>query len=271
MIDALEQHWREYLIEAALLGAFMIAACAVGVVFEHPQSSVHLAVPNPHVRRALSGMAMGLTAITLIYSRWGKRSGAHMNPSVTLAFLSLERVKWPDAAFYVTAQFLGAVAGVLVAWGVLGVRLSNPPAHFVTTRPGDPGPAVAFLAELVISFVLMTVVLAVSASRRMRLTGLSAGTLIFVFITFEAPLSGMSMNPARSLASALAARDLGALWIYFLAPPLGMLLAAAMFKRHRVAGCAKLDHSPDVPCIFCGQGMPTMAERVAAGRASRRP
>ena len=272
MIDALRQHWREYLIEATLLGAFMVVACAFGVVFEYPESSVHLAIPNPHVRRALFGMAMSLTAITLIYSRWGKRSGAHIDPSVTLAYLSLGRMKGPDAAFYVTAQFLGAVAGVLVAWGVLGARLSHPSVHFVTTRPGDPGQAVAFLAELVISFVLMTVVLAVSASRRMRLTGLSAGALIFVYITFEAPLSGMSMNPARSFASALAARDLSPLWIYFLAPPLGMLLAAAMFRHRRVvAGCAKLDHPPDVPCMFCGQGMPTVAERVAAGRASRKP
>jgi aquaporin Z len=81
----------------------------------------------------------------------------------------------------------------------------------------------------------------------------------------------MSMNPARSFGSALAAWDPSELWIYFLSPPLGMLLAAAMFKRPRVAGCAKLDHSPDVPCIFCGQGMPTVAEGVTAGRASRQP
>jgi aquaporin Z len=256
MIGAFEQHWREYLIEAALLGAFMMSACTLGVVFEHPGSRVHVAVPDARVRRALFGVGMALTAMAIIYSRWGKRSGAHINPSVTLAFLSLGRVKGPDAAFYVTAHFLGAVAGVLVAWGVFGARLSYPSVDFVATLPGVPGPAVAFLAEVVISFVLMTVILAVSASRHSRLTGLSAGALIFLYITFEAPLSGMSMNPARSLGSALAAMDLGALWIYFLAPTLGMLLAAAMFKHPKVAGCAKLDHSPHVPCIFCGQGMP---------------
>jgi aquaporin Z len=254
MIETFEQHWREYLIEAALLGAFMVAASTLGVVLEHPESRVHLAVPDPLVRRALFGMAMGLTAIALIYSRWGKRSGAHMNPSVTLAFLSLGRVKGPDAAFYVTAQFVGAIAGMLVAWVVFGARLSHPSVDFVTTRPGDPGLAVAFVAELAISFVLMAVVLAVSASRRTRLTGLCAGALVFLYITFEAPLSGMSMNPARSFGSALTAREPTALWIYFLAPTVGMLLAAALFRRPTVAGCAKLDHPPDVPCIFCGQG-----------------
>jgi len=271
MMEALERHWPEYLIEAALLGAFMVAACALGVLLEYPESSVHLGMPDPLLRRALFGIGMGLTAIALIYSRWGKRSGAHMNPSVTLAFLSLGRVKGPDAAFYVTAQFLGAVVGVLVSWGILGARLSHPSVDFVTTQPGDRGPAVAFLAELAISFVLMAVVLAVSASRHARLTGLCAGALIFVYIAFEAPLSGMSMNPARSFGSALAAGDPSALWIYFLAPLLGMLLAAATFKRPGVAGCAKLDHSPDVPCIFCGQGTPTVAEGATAGRASRQP
>ncbi len=259
MMAVLKRHWPEYVIEAVLLGVFMIVACAAAVLFEHPDSPVHLAVPSAHARRALFGLAMGLTAVAIIYSPWGKRSGAHINPSVTLAFLRLGRVQRSDAAFYVAAQFLGAVAGVLAAWGVLGPRLAHPATHFVTTRPGDSGLAVAFVAEVAISLVLMTVVLAVMASRRARLTGLCAGTLVFLYITFEAPLSGMSMNPARSLGSALAAREIGTLWIYLLAPPLGMQLAAAIFKRRPVAGCAKLDHPDDVPCIFCGQGMPAMA------------
>jgi glycerol uptake facilitator-like aquaporin len=112
----------------------MVAACALGVLLEHPESSVHLAIPDLRGRRALFGLEMGLKAIALIYSRWGKTSGAHMNPSVTLAFLSLGRVKPPEAAFEVTAQFLGAVAGVLASWEYLGrgyrIRpwTSSPPA-----------------------------------------------------------------------------------------------------------------------------------------------
>ncbi len=269
MMAVLKRHWPEYVIEAVLLGIFMIVACAAAVLLEHPDSPVRLAVPSGHARRALFGLAMGLTAVAIIYSPWGKRSGAHINPSVTLAFLRLGRVNRSDAAFYVAAQFLGAVGGVLIAWGVLGARLSHPAAHFVTTRPGEHGLAVAFVAEVAISLVLMTVVLVVSASRHARLTGLCAGALVFVYIMFEAPLSGMSMNPARSFGSALVARELGTLWIYLLAPPLGMQLAAAIFKRHPLAGCAKLDHPADVPCIFCGQGMPAMAGGVMSRRPSR--
>jgi aquaporin Z len=264
VMSVLRRHWTEYVIEAALLGVFMVVACAMAVLLKHPGSPVHRAVPAAHARRALFGLAMGLTAVAIIYSPWGKRSGAHINPSVTLAFLRLGRVNFSDAAFYVAAQFVGAVGGVLIARGMLGAWLSHPATHFVTTRPGERGLAVAFVAEFAISLVLMTVVLAVTASRHARLTGLCAGALVFLYITFEAPLSGMSMNPARSFGSALVGRELGPLWIYLLAPPLGMQLAAAFFKRHPVRGCAKLDHPADVPCIFCGQGMPAMAGGVTS-------
>src|SRR5438094_5660031 len=77
---ALQQHWPEYLMEAAELGAFMLSACAFTVLLWHPASPVHQAIANPTLRRTLTGVAMGLTAIAIIYSPWGKRSGAHFNP-----------------------------------------------------------------------------------------------------------------------------------------------------------------------------------------------
>ena len=102
----------------------------------------------------------------------------------------------------------------------------------------------------------MSVVLAVSSSRFQRLTGVCAGALIALFITVEAPISGMSMNPARSLGSAVFAGTVSTLWIYFLAPLAGMQLAAAIVPARARRGCAKLDHPSDRPCIFCGQGGP---------------
>jgi aquaporin Z len=257
-------HWPEYLAEAALLAAFMLVACVAGVLLEHPAAAAARAIPNPFARRALFGLAMGVTAVAIIYSPLGKRSGAHVNPSVTLAFLRLGKVKPRDAAFYVAAQLVGATAGVLVAWAALGARLADPAVHFVTTRPGASGLVVAFAAEAAISFLLMAVVLAVSGSRRAAWTGVCAATLVVLFITFEAPLSGMSMNPARSLGSAIAAGELEALWIYLVAPPLGMLAAAVAMKRRATRACAKLRHVPEVPCIFCGQGMSSAAARRAA-------
>jgi aquaporin Z len=101
----------------------------------------------------------------------------------------------------------------------------------------------------------MLTVLMVSNTRRLaRYTGLFAGLLVATYISIEAPLSGMSMNPARTLGSALFAGDWTALWIYFIAPPTGMLLAAELYLRQRgprAVFCAKLHHQNDRPCIFC--------------------
>jgi aquaporin Z len=113
--------------------------------------------------------------------------------------------------------------------------------------------AAALVAELVISFLLMTTVLNVSNSRHAKFTGLAAGLAVATFILVEAPISGMSMNPARSLGPAVVSGNFRHLWIYFVAPPAGMLLAAEAFVRrrglHRVL-CAKLNHAGAGPCIF---------------------
>jgi aquaporin Z len=133
----------------------------------------------------------------------------------------------------------------------------DPAVGYIVTIPGAPGVGVAFLAEAVISFGLMVVVLAVSNTPRLaRFTGLCAGLLVLTYITFEAPLSGMSMNPARTLGSAIAAQVWTALWVYFTAPPLGMALAAELYSRLKgpnAIRCAKLHHDNDRRCIFrCG-------------------
>lgn len=249
------RHWPEYAIEAALLGLFMVSACGFVVLLEHPASPAHRLLSDPGARRLLMGLAMGGTAVALIYSRWGKRSGAHMNPAVTLTFLRLGKLAPGDALGYAAAQFVGGAAGVLVASLALGEALADPATRYAATLPGPRGVAVAFAAEAVITFVLMSVLLLVSNHpTRAHLTGLCAGALVALYITVEAPLSGMSMNPARTLASALFARDWTALWIYFTAPPLGMLLAAEAYvwrRGHAAVFCAKLHHQNAERCVFC--------------------
>jgi len=251
----LTSHWREYLAEAAAIGLFMVSASLFTTVLEHERSPLRAIVPDPFTRRALMGLAMGLTAAAIIYSPIGVRSGAHMNPSVTLAFVRLGKVARADAIFYIVAQFSGGVLGMLVARGVLGELLAEPAVEFITTRPGEAGRLAAALGEIAISFVTMSVLLRVAAHpRTMRWTGVAAALLVMANITFEAPLSGMSMNPARSLGPALLAGRFDGLWIYFLAPPLAMIAAADVFRRTRArpAPCAKLHHSDAVRCIFCG-------------------
>jgi aquaporin Z len=106
----------------------------------------------------------------------------------------------------------------------------------------------------VISFVLMSVVLRVSNHKTIgRWTGVFAGALVATYITIESPISGMSMNPARTFASASVGQVWTSLWIYFTAPPLGMLLAAELYKRTAatgIAACAKLHHYNNKRCIF---------------------
>lgn len=252
---ALRAHWPEYLMEAAELGLFMLAACLVVSLLEHPASPVRAWLADPLARRALIGAAMGLTAVAIVHSPMGRRSGAHFNPAVTLAYLRLGRIAPWDAAFYLLAQCAGALTGVVAAGALLGrAVLADPAVNYVATAPGPPGPAAAFVAEAVISFILMWVVLAVSNRPRLnRHTALVAGALVALFITVEAPLSGMSMNPARSLGSAWPGDIWPGLWIYFTAPPLGMLAAAELYLRRRGAAavlCCKLHHDNAARCIF---------------------
>lgn len=252
------RHWPEYLMEAAGLGLFMISAAVVTCLLEYPGSPMHQALPDPIVRRALIGLAMGLTAIGIIYSPWGKQSGAHLNPAVTLTFMRLGKVRPTDAVFYILAQFVGGWLGLALAALVGGTYLADPAVNYVVTVPGDSGPIVAFAAETVISCGLMLAVLTLSNHKTLASwTGVGAGCLVALYIALEAPLSGMSMNPARSLASAMAAQLFASLWVYFVAPLSGMLAAAALFswvrKTDEELACPKLHHANRQRCIFCGK------------------
>lgn len=262
-------HWPEYLIEATGLGLFMISASGFAALLEHPASPVHQVLPDPFVRRALMGLAMALTAIALIYSPWGQRSGAHFNPAVTLTFFRLGKVAKRDLVGYIAAQFSGGALGIAVAALLFGPTLAHSSVHYVATLPGG-NVLTAWLAEFAIAVWMMTVVLTVSNRPRLApYTGLCAGACVALFITFEAPISGMSLNPARTFASALAARDWTALWLYFTAPPLGMLTAATLYQRVRSAPrvqCAKLRHTAHHRCIFCEHSVQRTALLAASGR-----
>jgi aquaporin Z len=241
-------------MEAAGLGLFMVSASIVTTALEYPHSPLHVIVPDPLFRRILIGICMGLTAIGLIYSPWGKQSGAHLNPAVTLTFLRLGKIEGLDALGYVIAQTLGGLIGVLVSAAVIGTAIEHPAVNYVVTVPGDAGLPAAFAAELLISFGLMLTVLLVSNHRTFApFTGLMAGCLVVTYISFESPFSGMSMNPARSFASALPAHLWTAFWLYLTAPLLGMLLAAETYVREKglkQVYCAKLHHRNKKRCIF---------------------
>src|SRR5207245_4060663 len=146
MFRALKEHWPEYFCEAAELGLFMISASLFTMLLWHPSSPVLSLIPNPFVRRMLTGLAMGGTAIALVFSPLGKRSGAHFNPAVTLTFWRLGKVKHCDAFFYVIAQFIGGISGVLVVALVARMALSHRAVNYVATLPGPRGMIVALVA-----------------------------------------------------------------------------------------------------------------------------
>lgn len=254
MNNALKKHWPEYLMEAVELGLFMFSACAFTVLLYHPSSPLAQTIHDGVWRRLLMGTAMGATAIAIIFSPLGQRSGAHFNPSVTWTFFRLRKIEAVDAAFYTLFQFAGGITGVIIASLTFRALVAHQSVNYAVTLPGRNGPLVAFCAEIVISFVLMMVVLTVSNTKRLaRWTGMFAGALVATYITIEAPISGMSMNPARTLSSAVGAEVWMSLWIYFVAPPAGMLLAAEVFQRlnmGRAVACAKLHHFNNRRCIF---------------------
>ena len=265
MTNALIQHWPEYLMEALLLGAFMVSACGFAVLLFHPASTVASALGGAVPRRFLMGLAMGLTAVALIYSPWGKRSGAHMNPAVTLTYFGLGKIALADAAFYIGSQCVGAVGGVLLMRGLLGGALADANVNYVLTLPGRWGVMPAVVAEGIISGLMMATVLIVSNSRFANFTGVCAGTLVMLYITFEAPISGMSINPARSFGSAFVAGNWTAFWIYLVAPLTGMFAAAAAYVRFapRRPACAKLHHDNPSRCIFCDYQQAAAASQMS--------
>jgi aquaporin Z len=251
---SLRLHWQEYTMEAGELGIYMFFACAFATLLQHPGSPIRRLLPYEMLRRTIMGLALGTTAVGIVLSPWGKQSGGHFNPAITVAFYRLGKVDSWDVVFYLTGHFLGAVAGVTLAALVLLGAPADHAVRYAITMPGKYSQMTAFIAEAAISFVLMLMILFVSNRDDLaRYTPYLAGALIATYITFESPLSGMSTNPARTFGSALFAGYWYGLWIYFIAPPLGMLAAAELFLRVRGGigpYCAKLAHVDDKRCIF---------------------
>ena len=272
MIRALREHWPEYLCEAAELAIFMVSAGLFTILLWYPKSPVPNIIPSELIRRMFTGIAMGGTAIALIFSPLGKRSGAHFNPAVTLAFWRLGKVKNWDAVFYIIAQFIGGILGVFGVALFVREALSHPKVNYAATLPGPDGMIVAFIAEFAIAFVLMSVVLRVSNTPHIaRYTGLFAGALVATYITLESPLSGMSMNPARTFGSAFIGHLWAGLWIYFTAPVLAMQLAAALYLCGKgTVYCAKYHHYNRHRCIFNCR-FPELLEREQAQKQVREP
>jgi len=252
--DSLRLHWPEYLMEAGQLALYLFFVCTFVIVLQHPASPIRQMVGSALLRHAIMGLAMGTITIVILLTPLGKQSGGHFNPAITLAYYRLGKVEPWDAVLYIAAQVIGAISGTAIAGYVLGSAVHNEAVRCAVTAPGRFGATAAFLAELAISFILMlTILFATNAKTMGRYTPYFVGLLLAMYYAFESPLSGMSTNPARSFGSAFHAGYWHALWVYLIAPVLGMLLAAEAFLRARGGRgpyCAKLNHDNNTRCIF---------------------
>jgi aquaporin Z len=201
-------------------------------------------LPNPGVRRLITGFLFGTTGGLIALSPVGKVSGAHINPVVTLAFWLQRKMRAGHAVGYVLAQLGGAILGALplLAWGRMGESI-----HFGATLPGpgyDAGTAV--LGEIVATFALVVGLFFFLSHRRIRsFTPLLFPFLYALMVYLEAPISGTSTNPARSLGPALVSGDWRDWWVYWLGPLLGTFLGLAAHRftwRGLEAEVAKIYH-----------------------------
>lgn len=222
--------------EAVATALLMVGGLTAVILVVSPTGPLAgLDVPG-WVRRLVAGGLFGLSGTGATLSRWGRRSGAHLNPAVTLAFRVEGTVSTARAAGYVAAQLLGAVAGAAAVrlWGPWGRGVG-----WGTTVPaaGLAGWQAAGL-EALVTLALVVVVLSMAARPRVRhLTPWTMGPLYAVMVAIEAPLTGTSSNPARSLGPALVTWTWTDAWVYWVGPAAGALAGVALLRlltRHRV-------------------------------------
>ena len=232
--------------------ALLLAGGATAVALIWAADSPVLIVEHALFRRALTGLLFALSLVAVVYSPLGQRSGAHLNPAVTLAFWRLGKIPGRHVAPYVLAQVLGAVAGVALAFALTGDLLRS--VQFAATVPG-PGWTwpVVLLAELACTFALVLLILVcVDKPSLAPFTGVLAGALLVLLVAVEAPVSGTGINPARSVAPALFVPLVRGQWLYVIGPLAGGMLAAVVYGRGWRGSpvCAKLYHTPAYPCAF---------------------
>ena len=205
---------------AEAIGTFALVFAGAGAVMVDAKTHA-----LGHVGVAIT---FGLVIMAMIYAV-GHVSGAHFNPAVSFAFALTRHFPWSRVGAYWAAQ----IAGALSAAAVLRASLGNI-AHVGATLPsGSQGQS--FLWEVVLTFFLMFVILAVATDTRAvgEAAAIAIGGTVGLDAMFGGPISGASMNPARSLGPAVVSGDLHALWLYLVAPPLGAALGAVAYQYLR--------------------------------------
>ena len=233
-MDTSLELWRRAAAEGLAAFALVFAGCGAIVadaVYEGALGAVGVS------------LVFGLIIMVMVYAT-GHLSGAHINPAVTLAFTLTRHFPARDAAAYVVAQAAGATAGALLLLAVW----PDQPASLGATLP-SVGAGSALVYEVVLTAILMFVIMAVATDTRAVGTGaaIAIGGAVGLDALFGGPVTGASMNPARSLGPALAAGELADLWIYFAGPLVGAPLGALAYQLVRGPTPPASPRSPE-PC-----------------------
>jgi aquaporin Z len=213
---------------AELVGTFILVFAGTGAIVINDASTGTVS----HVGIALT---FGLVVLAMIYAV-GDVSGAHLNPAVTIGFFAARRFEARWIIPYIVSQSLGAILASLV----LGLLF---PAHATLGATLPAGAAVqSFVLEAILTFILMFVILSVSTGPKEKgiMAGIAVGAVIALEALFAGPISGASMNPARSLAPAVVSWRLDYLWIYLTAPVLGALASVTACRCVQEKGCCCL-------------------------------
>ena len=210
-------------LTAELVGTFALVFAGCGAVMVEAKTGA-----LGHVGVAIT---FGLVIMAMIYAV-GHISGAHLNPAVSLAFALNQHFPWTSLVGYWAAQLAGAFAAAAILRGSLGNI-----AHVGATLPSG-SERQSFLWELVLTFFLMFVIMAVATDTRAvgEAAAIAIGGTVGLDAMFGGPISGASMNPARSIGPAFVSGDLHALWVYIAAPLLGAALGAAIYRFVREDG-----------------------------------
>ncbi|MBL8860072.1 MAG: aquaporin [Planctomycetes bacterium] len=210
-----------------MIGAFALVFAGTGAI-------VVDSVSGGAVSHVGVSLVFGLIVMAMIHVI-GDVSGAHMNPAVTVGFAAARRFPWGRVGPYVAAQCIGAFAASLL----LSALFDGHSTLGATLPVGSAGRS--FVLEVVITWMLMLAILAVSDGARERGTSaaLVIGAVVALAALFAGPISGASMNPARSLAPALVSGATQDLWIYISAPVLGALLAVPCCRLMRAGACCQ--------------------------------
>ncbi|MHB8611974.1 MAG: MIP/aquaporin family protein [Candidatus Dormibacteraceae bacterium] len=244
-------HWREWLAELAGTAMLMVGGLGAVTLDFGSHSPVAPLLPSHSARLLLTGALFAGTGSLIAISPLGRLSGAHLNPAVSLAFWLSQKMHHHDIAAYVLAQCVGASLGVMV----LGLAWPDfASVGYGVTRPGlSIAPVEALVIEAgMASLLVLTILLFVSSMRTAHWTPLAVWLVVTLLVWQGAPLTGTSLNPARSLGPALAARDFRDLWIYIVGPTVGSILATVIVVggAHLRPATAKLFHDPKYRSIF---------------------